>query len=414
MPPPDTVNPVEALEIVTRKIMQGHVSEVDTETAGGHFLAEDVPGLLPGSSFPSDPPDIYRAACDGFALPAGSGLHDELELDGSVAGPGPNGKPAFTEEQTFRVESGSLLPERTWAVLPVKNATLLGTGRIRIEQIPQAGDGILGHSKGVRRIYDQGSRLGPRLQATLLASGITRVNVHSLPRIGVLFLGEELIDLKSEPSEGRVYDLNGYWLMDSIKALGLDVIPLGISDDGPEGIYQHLGRCRTRKVDVLILSGGTGDGVNDRSAESIRELNGKVLLERISLHGCPSLLFGKMAEMDVLGLSGEPLACAAGFDLFARPLLLARSGACESYWNWTYAACSDEMLTPPPPCENKEISWTLQVGKYRKNSSELISPPIVKSWNPETPFTTLAAGSQGWILRPPEPARGAVFFIKYS
>lgn len=413
MPPPVVADPIEALEIVTRKTKQGRVEQIDTETASGRFLAEDLPGLSPGSAFPADPPEVRRAACDGFTLSAGSGLHDEMELVGNPAGPGPGVTVCPADGQTSRVEAGASLSGGIKAILPTRHATLLDTGRIRIEQLPRPGNGLLGGSEGSRRIYSQGSRLSPRILAALLSSGVNKVNVHSLPRIGVLFLGDELADLKSEHCDGQVDDLNGYWLLDSIKALGLEVVPLGISEDGPEGVHKHLGRCRTRKIDVLVLSGGTGDGVNDRSAESIRDLNGKVLLERISLHGCSSLLFGKLANMDVIGLSGAPLACAAGFDLFARPLLLARSGACEGYWNWADQGCADEMLATPPGPENRESTWVLQVGKYRRNSSEVITPAVVKSWNPETPFTTQAAGSQGWVLRPPGSGNAAVFFIQY-
>ena len=238
--------------------------------------------------------------------------------------------------------------------------------------------------------------------------------MHSLPKIGVLRLGPELVDLSSEADAGQVYDLNGYWLLDAIRSFGLEVISLGISEDGPAGIHKHLGRCRTRKIDILIVCGGIGDGINDRTAESIRELNGKVLLERIALEGCPGILYGKLAGMDVLALSGTPLACAAGFDLFARPLLLARSGAGEVYWNWAAHTYANEMLATPQAGKNHEINWLLQVGKHREYTSDVLSPSVVKSWNPETPFTPMAAGSQGWVLLPAGSGNSTVFFVEYS
>ena len=118
--------------------------------------------------------------------------------------------------------------------------------------------------------------------------------------------------------------------------------------------------------------------------------------------------------MDVLGLSGTPLGCAAGFDLFARPLLLARSGAEEVYWNWATHAYANEMLAPPQAGKNREDNWLLQVGKRREFVPEVLSPSVVKSWNPETPFSPVAAGSQGWVLLPPGSENRAVFFVEYS
>lgn len=411
--PPIAINPLDALRLVTGKTKHGPVIQLEVEAGGGHYLAEAVPGLPPASSFPFDPPGTLRAALDGYALPPGSGAGDELDTGADLASILEDGRDAPPEGSACRVEAGGLLPPKTWAILPVSNGTLLGTGKVRIDLLPQAAEGILGRHNGTPRDIEAGTLLSPRIQAHLLAAGISRARVYSPPRVGVLLLGEELMDLKAELAGDQVYDLNGYWLIGAIEALGLEVVPLGISEDGPEGVSRHLHRCRTRQIDVLILCGGTGSGLSDRSAEAIRELNGKVLLEKLALRGCDSLVFGKLAEMDVLGLSGGPLSCAAGFDLFCRPMLLARSGASAGYWNWTKHVYEAEMMSPPPPVENKEKTWSLQVGKISEKHPETLIPATVKSWNPETPFSPLAAGSEGWVLRPAPAGDTTVYYVGY-
>lgn len=310
--------------------------------------------------------------------------------------------------------SGPPLPINTWAILPVGDGTLLVGGKLRIDHLPQPGEGIAGKETSSPGEFKSGSLLSPREQAYLLAAGIQNVGVHCLPRVGVLLLGNELTDLKAEKEEGQVYDLNGYWLTSSIQALGLDVIPFGISEDGPEGLRKHLVRCHTRQVDILMISGGTGAGITDRTAEAIREMNGKVLFEKLSLHGCDSLVFGKLNNMDVLALSGRPLSCAAGFDLYGRPLILARSGAAKGYWNWANVLYQDETLTPPPPSNNRQLEWCLQAGKLIGNRSEPVTLPVVKAWNPETLFSPVVPGSEGWILRPPGPLENPVYFSRHS
>ena len=141
-------------------------------------------------------------------------------------------------------------------------------------------------------------------------------------------------------------------------------------------------------------------------------MNGNVLFEKLSLHGCDSLVFGKLNNMDVLGLSGRPLSCSASFDLFCRPLLLARSGASKGYWNWAAMTYLDEILIPPPALDNRPEDWCLQVGKLSEISTEDITQPVVKTWNPETLFSPVAAGSEGWVLRPPQPEGKPVFFAR--
>ena len=104
MLPPAVASPIEALEIVTGKIKQGPVVPADTDGAGGHYLAEDLPGLSVGAAFPFDPDGSYRSSFDGYALPPGSGRHDELELAGPTTGPGdappplPEGEPKGSQE----------------------------------------------------------------------------------------------------------------------------------------------------------------------------------------------------------------------------------------------------------------------------------------------------------------------------
>ena len=412
MPAPIAVNPLEALAAVTGKIKQGTVERIDLESAAGRYLAAPLHGAARSAGQPADPPGTFRASCAGYALPDGCGAGDRLSLREEPPALATHDDRQIPSGSAIRVETGALLPGKTWGVLPAEDCTLLGSGKLHIERLPQAGEGILGLDNGKPMIFEAGSLLSTRHQAYLLAAGVEKVCVHSPPRVGMLLLGDELTDLKTDLEVGQVHDLNGYWLRDAIEALGLEVIPLGISEDGPAGLQKHLVRCHTRQVDVLILSGGTGAGITARTAEAIQELNGNVLFEKLSLHGCDSLVFGKLNNMDVLGLSGRPLSCSAAFDLFCLPLLLARSGASKSYWNWAAVTYLDEILTPPPPLDNRPEDWCLQVGKLSQSSTENLTQPIVKTWNPETLFSPVAAGSEGWVLRPPQPEGEPVFFAR--
>ena len=412
MPAPIAVSPLEALAAVTGKIKQGAVERIDTESAAGRYLAEPLHGAARSAGQPADPPGVLRSSCDGYALPDGCGVGDRLSLIEKQADPETSGDRRIPSGSAIRVETGDLLPDKTWGVLPADDGTLLGTGKLRVERLPQAGEGVLGRDGGKPMIFETGSLLSTRHQAYLLAAGREKVCVHTPPRVGMLLLGDELTDLKTDLETGQVHDLNGYWLRDAIEDLGLEVISLGISEDGPAGLRKHLVRCHTRQVDVLILSGGTGSGITDRTAEAIQELNGSVLFEKLSLHGCDSLVFGKLNNMDVLGLSGLPLNCSAAFDLFCRPLLLARSGASKGYWNWACMTYLDEILAPLPPLDNRPEDWCLQVGKLSDHSPEALTQPTVKTWNPETLFSPVAAGSEGWVLRPPKPEGKPVFFAR--
>jgi molybdopterin molybdotransferase len=348
------LDPLEALRVVTTQRRSRHTRPMPvSECPPGCHLREPVASVAPGTVHPAagDAPARY-AIRNGFALPAGVRLGDECRIVGTLApgalldadgeAPPPAAGPEVPEAPeeagaetasggpvaVWRVETGAELPPGTESVLPVTAAVLVGTRRLRVLEVPSAGDGVSSPSRRASApVFPPGTRLGGRLRALLLARGASEVDVWPPFAVGVAALGDELVDLGAGHRPGAWLELTAFWLPEAITALGLSPLPLGILPDSPTRFREVLLHAIDRKVAAVVACGGLGDGVRDRTVEALRRFGAGIIFERVNVVGASGLLFAKTQGIDVFVLGGRPLEAAAGFDLFVRAALLSRAGS---------------------------------------------------------------------------------------
>jgi len=207
------------------------------------------------------------------------------------------------------------------------------------------------------------------------------------------------VDTRASAGAGERRDLVGPWLEEGLLALGVEPVPLGIIGDEPAAIRSALLHLRARKVDVLVLVGGLGCGVNDRTLEGLARFEMGFSLEGVALDGAPGLVLAKSAGLDIVGIGGKPGEAAAGFDLFLRPALLARRGAPRPTWDWS--------LWPPLPLAESPAAagpargGSLPEARARVRPAALVAGKDgirVRAWEPETPLEPLSPGQEGWAL----------------
>ena len=121
----------------------------------------------------------------------------------------------------------------------------------------------------------------------------------------------------------------------------------------------------------------------------------RIIDSRVDCVGLENLLFAKAKSIEVIGLSGRPLEAALGFDLFARPALLARMGAPAACWDW--------RRSPTTTAGNvtegrlKEAAWEIVPAAPQTAGETLGALP---HW-PRLPT------QEGWIVRASGPEQGS-------
>ncbi|MBI4603808.1 MAG: hypothetical protein HY721_17775 [Planctomycetes bacterium] len=425
MPHPESLEPLEALRILTSRSSPKLPPEVPLGEASG-FLAEDL--SLPASS-PRRPGAAGApvASTNGFALPPGAREGDECAVLGALSPSGaldpwgapppgegergadptrPSSGPASGPPAVLRVETGAEVPAAFDRVLPAGSATLLGSGRIRIESLPEAGAGLWPRRRaaaGEPLVIERGTPLGSRLKALLAAAGVKAVRARRPLTVAVAVVGDDLAEGRA-PAAGRVADLTGPWLEAHLERLGLEPLALDALGDEPGAVRDAILHVRER-AQVLVLAGGGGEGLTDRVFEALRRFEAEVVFQGVALDGSPNVLLARALGVEVLGLGGKPLEAACGFDLFVVPALLSLLGASTTVWDWSRGLWPLEgpLASPsarPPP----RAAWASALPCRLEPGPE---GPRLRAIEDADPFLPWVPGQEGWaVLQPPKKLQG--------
>ena len=398
------VYPLEALEVLVGKRNPRQPTVVSPMDPEARYLAETLE--LPVTQ--SSPPCATR---NGYAVgPVHCGPHEAgvaFRILGTLTPGGTldaNGEPSDAVPEVpradavslWRVETGAPLPADVDRVVEVSDGVLVGSDEVRFDLLPAPGCGTTARQQASKPArVPAGDALDARLRAMLIAAGVESVAAWPRFTVGIVAFGDELVAAGTPPVSGTRWDLTGPWLEEAVAALGLQPVSLGIRPDAPEQMDELLFRASQRDVRVLLMVGGLGDGVTDRTVDGLRRTEAHVFFERVDCVGLENLLFAKTKGIEVIGLSGRPLEAALGFDLFARPALLARLGA--------RTACGDWRRSDTTPAGNvaaallKEARWEiLPAASLAASETDTHLP----HW-PRLPT------QEGWIVRAMGPEQGS-------
>ncbi|WP_280451630.1 gephyrin-like molybdotransferase Glp [Nocardia cyriacigeorgica] len=297
--------------------------------AQGLLCAEDVVTERPL-------PGFDQAAIDGYAVrsvdvaSAGAEIRDEegelvdltLPVVGEVVA-GSRQPIRLQPRQTVRVDTGAPLPTLADAVLPI-DFTDGGRARIKVYEPVRSGD-------YVRRIGDDvqpgdvavraGTIIGAAQVGLLAAVGQDKVLVHPRPRLSVISVGAELIDIDRTPGPGQVYDVNSYALAAAARDAGADVNRVGIVDADPRRLRDVVEGQLVRS-EVVVIAGAVGGWASEQVREALEGL-GELEIARVAMHPGSVQGFGRLGrdEVPTFLLPSNPVGALVVFEVMVRPLI---------------------------------------------------------------------------------------------
>ncbi|WP_024802219.1 gephyrin-like molybdotransferase Glp [Nocardia sp. BMG51109] len=297
--------------------------------AQGLLCAEDVVTERPL-------PGFDQAAIDGYAVRsvdvqgAGAEIRDEdgnpidltLPVVGEVAA-GSRQPNRLQPRQTVRVDTGAPLPTLADAVLPL-DFTDGGRARIEVYEPVRSGD-------YVRRIGDDvqpgdiavraGTIIGAAQVGLLAAVGRDKVLVHPRPRLSVISIGGELVDIDRTPGPGQVYDVNSYALAAAARDAGADVNRVGIVSADPARLRDVVEGQLVRS-EVVVIAGAVGGWASEQIREALSDL-GELEIARVAMHPGSVQGFGRLGrdEVPTFLLPSNPVGALVVFEVMVRPLV---------------------------------------------------------------------------------------------
>ncbi|HLH48495.1 MAG TPA: gephyrin-like molybdotransferase Glp, partial [Roseiarcus sp.] len=295
---------------------------VAVEAALGRILAEDIRALR------TQPP-FANSAMDGYALAAAdtANLPARLKVVGeSAAGRAFQG--AIKRGEAVRIFTGAPMPEGADAVLIQENAAREGETVIA-QTREEPGRNVRAAGLDFRQgeaLLAAGRRLSPRDLALAAAANHAALRVRRRPRVAILATGDELVRPGAARGPAQIVASNNYAVAGIVAAVGGEAVDLGIAADDKQALAQSFARAAEIKADILVTLGGASVGDYDLVQQALVESGLELGFWRIAMRPGKPLMHGRLGEMKVLGLPGNPVSSVVCAILFLRPLLLALLG----------------------------------------------------------------------------------------
>ena len=318
------------------ELIEQYTKPVGTETvpatrAHGRVLAQDV-------CAPIDQPPWPRSPLDGYALRAqdSAGASREtpvtLRVIDTIYAGGWSEKTVGAGE-CVRLMTGAPIPAGCDCVIRQED-TDLGGDQVQICRTLRAWENYCRAGEDFRRgdvLLPAGTKLCGNAYGVLASAGLLRedvlLTVYRRVRCALLCTGDELVPNTVRPlPPGKIYSSNEAVLTARLQELGMELTAVcgGFSDD--EAQLAEAIRAAAADADVILTTGGVSVGAKDILHQTLPLLDAERVFWRVRLKPGTPLMFSLLADKPLLSLSGNPFAASATFELFARPLLAARSG----------------------------------------------------------------------------------------
>ncbi len=311
----------EVFNILSRYPPPERIEEVSLSNALGRVLAEDIVSNI-------DVPSFDRAAVDGYAVRAEDTFWADEDNPArlKVIGKSSAGHPFLGEigpNEAIEIATGAAIPRGANAVVMEEYTSREGS-QILVYKAASPGDHIHGAGSDIRRgetVVYKGTVLSAREIGVLAAVGVKEVKVFSKPRIGIFSTGDELTPLGQPLEFGKIYDVNSFTILSSVKRDGGLPITLGILPDSYEKIKEALNDALER-FDLVLLSGSTSVGAGDIMYKILDELGPPgVLVHGIAIHpGKPTIIADSKGKL-IIGLPGYPTSALTIYNTIVSPLI---------------------------------------------------------------------------------------------
>jgi molybdopterin molybdotransferase len=295
------------------------VQTVPLETALGRVLAAPVASAI-------DVPPWDNSAMDGYALRAAdlTGEAPRLPVSQRIAA-GDAGRP-LAPGTAARIFTGAPIPAGADTVVMQEVCTADGD-RVIVNQPPKPGANVRRTGEDIRagsEVLGAGTRLGPAHLGLAASVGVDAVTVRRRLKVALFCSGDELVMPGRLLGPGQIYNSNHYTAGALLRALGCEVVELGIVEDTLEATCAALERGAAT-ADLVLASGGVSVGEEDHVKPAVERL-GSLDLWKLAIRPGKPLAFGRIGDTPFIGTPGNPVSLFVTFVLLARPFILALQG----------------------------------------------------------------------------------------
>lgn len=299
-------------------------------------------------------PGFDMAAIDGYAVRSVDvvGATAETPILIPVVGEIPAGsrQPLRLQPgQAVRVASGAPLPTLADAVVPL-GYTDGGAARLAVHQgVPSAGfvrrigEDVQPGDVAVRRDMV----IGIAQVGLLAAAGRDKVLVHPKPRVSVISVGDELVDLARTPGAGQVADICSHALTAAARDAGAETSRAALV----RGDAREIGAAMQDRLpfsDVVVVCGAIGGGVGAEIQAALRGF-GELDTTRVAMHPGSTQGFGRLGAdaVPTFLFPSHPATALLLFEVMVRPLVRLCLGRADPHRRMMTARLTSPVSSVP-------------------------------------------------------------------
>ena len=308
-------------ELAARTTRVTAAEEVPLPDALGRVLLENVTAK-------ADVPPHDNSAVDGYAI-----YFDDLNTDGETRLPlgarvtagHPLDRPQKRGE-AVRIFTGARMPEGSETVMMQEDCRE-EDGHVVIRPGIRQGDNRRKAGEDIRTgdtVLRAGQRLRPQDLGQAAAVGRESLSVSRPLRVALFSTGDELREPGVALDAGCIHDSNRYTVGGLLRALGCEVVDLGILPDRRDSVTAALAEA-ARNADLLVTSGGVSVGEEDHVKQAV-EAQGQIHTWRLAIKPGRPIALGQLGHVPFVGLPGNPVAVMVTFVTVVRPLILGLMG----------------------------------------------------------------------------------------
>lgn len=380
----------EALQRLLAGVEPLGSEQVSLAEAVGRVLASDLHARRTQPPFPASAMDGYAVRAEDIAtLPAYLRPAGE-----SVAGKRFSG--TLQPGEAVRIFTGAPVPEGADTVLLQEDAIVHEDGRIEATEATARGRHIrkagLDFSEG-EKLLATGRVLDAAALALAAAANHPVLDVARKPVVAILATGTELVAPGATPGPDQIVASNTYAIMALVQQAGGRSIDLGIVSDDLGALDDAIRRARESGADVLVTLGGASVGDHDLVKDALGAAGMELDFWKIAMRPGKPLMYGRLGELRVLGLPGNPVSSIVCGHLFLKPLVAALTGQ-----TYEHDIRSAVLGTPMGANESRRDYVRAVVASAEHHGDQLVATPFATQ---DSSMLKTLAEANALIIREP-------------
>jgi molybdopterin molybdotransferase len=313
---------------------------IPLEAALNRVLAVDVVAQ-------EDIPPFDNSSMDGFAvraaevkpgvplpvhseIPAGESRPDALQTGSAVriftGAPMPEGADAVVEIELVEERNGCMIPSQS-----------IAAGR----SIRRKGEDV----KANERVMQRGERLSAAHLGLLASIGVPSIEVHRIPRVGIVTTGNELLPFTAPLTPGKIRNSNAITLSALVATNFCQPRNCGVAQDSEAEIRARI--VEGLQCDALVTSGGVSVGKYDLVLTAAEAVGIRILFWKVNIKPGRPFAFGIFENrVPVFFLPGNAVSSSITFLQLAKPGIERLSGVSADLPVPLFAMLEHEIKKP--------------------------------------------------------------------